>query len=66
MKEKVQERINRVRQLATSSTIGHESKRHESNRTNDSLSKSIRNSKEADIFLEELNAAVRVARLKKG
>jgi hypothetical protein len=65
MKEKVQDRINKMRQLATSPGKGHEAKNTEPYRSNDSLSKSIRNSKEATIFLEELKAAVRVASLKK-
>jgi hypothetical protein len=65
MKEKVQDRINKMRQLATSPGKGHGVKNAEPYRSNDSLSKSIRNSKEAAIFLEELKAAVRIASLKK-
>lgn len=63
MKEKIQDRINRVRQLAAGKRS--KNKTVESRRTNDSLSKSIRNSKEADIFLTELNTTITVARLKK-
>jgi hypothetical protein len=65
MKEKIQERINQVRHLATTPTKGHVVKGADSFRANDSLSKSIRNSKEANIFLAELDAAIKVARTKK-
>ena len=66
MKEKIQQRINQVRRLATTSTKGlHTVKAADSIRTNDSLSKSIRNSKEANIFLAELDAAIKVAKTKK-
>lgn len=65
MKEKIQQRINQVRHLATSPTKGHAVKDDDSFRANDSLSKSIRNSKEASVFLAELDAAVKVARAKK-
>ena len=65
MKEKIQERINHVRHLATTPTKGNVVKTADSFRTSDSLSKSIRNSKEADVFLAELDAAIKVARTKK-
>ncbi len=65
MKEKIQQRINQVRHLATASVKGHAVKSVESLRANDSLSKSIRNSTEASIFLAELDAAVKVAKTKK-
>jgi fatty acid/phospholipid biosynthesis enzyme len=66
MKEKIQQRINQVRRLATTSTKElHIVKAVDSIRTNDSLSKSIRNSKEANIFLAELDAAIKVAQTKK-
>jgi hypothetical protein len=64
MKEKVQERINRVRHLATSPAKGYVVKDVNSFRINDSLSKSIRNPEEADIFLAELDAAVKIAKTK--
>ncbi len=65
MKEKIQERINQVRLLATTPTKGYVAKDAGSFRANDSLSKSIRNSKEANIFLAELDAAIKVAQTKK-
>lgn len=65
MQEKVQERIIQMRHLATSASKVHLVKNTESFRANDSLSKSIRNSMEAAIFLAELNAAVKVAKVKK-
>jgi hypothetical protein len=64
MKEKIQERINQVRHLATTSSKGNVIRVADSTRTNDSLSKSIRNSSEANIFLAELDAAIRVAQTK--
>ncbi len=65
MKEKVQQRINQVRNLATTPTKGYAVKGAGSFPANDSLSKSIRNSKEANIFLAELDAAIEIARTKK-
>ena len=65
MKEKIQQRINQVKHLAASQAIGQSVKSAGSIRANDSLSNSIRNSKEADIFLAELDAAVKVALAKK-
>lgn len=62
MKEKIQENINQIKKLATSSCNQNASKATESIRTNDSLSKAVRNSKEADIFLAELDAAFKVAK----
>jgi hypothetical protein len=65
MKEEIQQRINQVRNLATTPAKGDTVKSAESFRANDSLSKSIRNSKEANIFLAELDAAIKVARTRK-
>lgn len=62
MKEKVQERINQVRKIATNTPSKKRENIPVSVRANDSLSKSIRNSKEAGIFLTELNAAIIVAK----
>ncbi len=64
MKEKIQERINKVRNLANASVKGN-SVGTSSSRVTDSLSSSIRNSKEATIFLAELDAAIKVAQSKK-
>jgi hypothetical protein len=65
MKEKIQERINQVRHLATTPSKGNVIRVADSTRTNDSLSKSIRNSSEANIFLAELDSAIRIAQTKK-
>jgi len=64
MKEKIQERINKVRNLANASVKGN-SVGTSSSRVTDSLSSSIRSSKEATIFLAELDAAIKVAQSKK-
>ena len=64
MKEKIQERNNKVRNLANASVKGN-SVGTSSSRVTDSLSSSIRNSKEATIFLAELDAAIKVAQSKK-
>lgn len=64
MKEKVQERINQVRHLATSPAKAYVANDVSSFRVNDSLSKSIRNSREANIFLAELDAVVKIAKTK--
>jgi hypothetical protein len=50
MKEKIQQRINQVKLLAITPTKGHAIRTTDSFRANDSLSKSIRNSTEANIF----------------
>jgi hypothetical protein len=65
MKEKIQERINQVRHLAKTPTKGQAVRTNDSFRANDSLSKSIRNSTEANIFLAELDAAIKIAQTKK-
>lgn len=65
MKQKIQERINQVKFLATSPAKKATAKVARSFHANDSLSKAIRNSKEAAIFLEELNAAIKVAKIQK-
>lgn len=64
MKEKVQEKINRVRKLATEPVQGAQTKASEFVSASNNLSKSIRNSKEAAIFLSELKAVITVARNK--
>ena len=65
MKEKIQQRINLVRHLATTPKKGYAVKGVDSFRSDDSLSKSIRNTKEANIFLAEMDAAIKVARTNK-
>ena len=64
MKQKLQKRINQVRQMAKTPTRGNGLKPADSICGNDSLSKSIRNSKEANVFLAELEAAIRMAQKK--
>ena len=63
MKEKIQQRINQIRDLAKNHAKGHNTGTSPF-RVNDSLSKSIRNSKEANLFLAELDAAFKVAQTK--
>lgn len=65
MKEKIQQRINQLRDLATTPAKGNVVKSSDSFRASDSLSKSIRNPQEATIFLAELDAAFKAARQKK-
>ena len=65
MKEKIQDKINRIHQMATSPVKTHKAQNDNSFRANDSLSKSIRNAEEADIFLAELSAAVKIAQIRK-
>ena len=60
MKDRIQERINQIKNLANSSDV-----KKASNagflQTEDSLSKLVRNPKEADMFLAELKTAFQVA-----
>ena len=65
MKESIQHKIDLIMQLAKTSVKGSAMKDVEAFRaSNDSLSKSIRNEKEANVFLAELNAVVENARRK--
>jgi hypothetical protein len=61
MKEKVQNKINRVRELAKGSVKATTEQGRRTSRPNDSLSKAIRNAKEANIFLAELDAAIAIS-----
>lgn len=60
MKEKIQDKINRVRALAKTPVKGGQP--DERVRSSDSLSNAVRNSTEAKIFMAELDIAIRVAR----
>jgi hypothetical protein len=64
MEEKIQERINQMRELATKPVKTVKKKTNRTLTVNDSLSKAIRNPKEANIFLTELNAAITISRIK--
>lgn len=61
MKEKVQDKIDRVRELAKTSAKQSASNTGTNFRTADSLSDVVRNAKEANVFLEELDVAIRIA-----
>ncbi len=64
MKQEVQEKINRIRELAKSSSQPLDKKGQKFSQQSDSLSQAIRNAKEADMFLAELDAAFILARKK--
>ncbi len=61
MKEKVQDKIDRVRELAKTSAKQSVANTGANFRTADSLSDVVRNAKEANVFLEELDVAIRIA-----
>ncbi len=61
MNKKVQDKIDRVRELAKKSANQSIANTGTNFRTADSLSDVVRNAKEANIFLEELDAAIRIA-----
>ncbi len=60
MKEKVQNKINHIRELAKGSTILSNATERKISQSNDSLSKVIRNTQEAVLFCAELNAVISV------
>lgn len=62
MNEKVQDKINQVQKLAKSSVEASSIKSNGASRSDDSLSKAIRNSQEAAVFLAELNAAITISK----
>ncbi len=64
MKERVQDKINRVRELAKTSVKESVAKAGRNFRSADSLSLVVRNEKEANVFLEELDVAIRISRKK--
>jgi hypothetical protein len=65
MKDKVQNKINKVLELAGSPIKTSGKNGAIGRRTNDSLLKVIRNSQEATVFLAELNAAIEISQQKK-
>lgn len=65
MRQKVQDKINHMRQHAKSTISVSSTKDAAILRNNDSLSKGIRNSQEASIFLAELNAVIKISSQKK-
>lgn len=63
MKEKIQNKINKLREFASASNKEKvDAKSDVVHRTNDNLSKSIRNAKEAELFYSELKSAVNLAK----
>lgn len=64
MKEDVQNKINRVKELAKGSVQTNSEQMRRTSRPDDSLSQAIRNAKEANIFLAELNAAIATSQKK--
>lgn len=61
MKERVLDKINRVRELAKTSKKGSHANAGSNFPSGDSLSHVVRNAKEASVFLEELNVAIRIS-----
>lgn len=61
MNKKVQDKIDHVRELAKKSAKQSVANTGASFRTADSLTDVVRNAREANVFLEELNAAIRIA-----
>lgn len=64
MKQGVQDKINRVRQLAKTSVKSSNATAKRDVRANDSLSPLVRNAQEANVFLAELNAAIKISEKK--
>ena len=60
MKEKVQNKINHIRELAKGSGMISNSSDRKRSQSNDSLSKVIRNPQEATLFCAELNAVISI------
>jgi len=62
VKKSIQDKINDIKKLAQASSADYPIKEKKSStRAQDSLSKAIRNKKDADIFLAELEAAIKMA-----
>lgn len=64
MKESVQDKINRVRELAKACVKESVANTGRNFRSADSLSHVVRNAYEASVFLEELDVAIRISRKK--
>lgn len=65
MKEHIQSKINQMHSLAKSPIKGNAVSVTHTAQNEDSLSKAIRNKDEANLFIAELNAAIKVANQKK-
>jgi hypothetical protein len=61
MKENIKNKIDQIKLQATTPKKGNLKSNIKSLGVNDSLSKSIRNSMEATVFLTELDAAIKMA-----
>ena len=65
MKGNIQDKINGFKKLAEASRVEYSLKEKKiSSTVQDSLSRAITNQKEADLFLAELEAAIKMAREK--
>jgi hypothetical protein len=65
VKKEIQDKIDAIKKLAQASSAGYTVKEKKNPiNVQDSLVKAIRNQKEADIFLEELEAVIKKAQKK--
>lgn len=64
MKVNVQDKINSFKKLAQKSVKANNNQKKGFYGSNDSLSQAIRNEKEANIFLAELETAIKIAQKK--
>jgi len=64
MKQRIEDKINHVRDLAKTSVKSSNVIAGKDLRANDSLSQVVRNSQEANIFLDELNTAIKISNKK--
>ena len=65
MKETLQDKINKLKQMAEASKENFSSKEKKTAvEVSDSLARSITNKKDAAIFMAELNAAIKIAQEK--
>ncbi len=65
MKDSIQNKINRIQEIAVASSAKKslaDGDIIELNNNNDNLSKSIRNAKEAELFFSELKSAIDLAK----
>lgn len=62
MNEKVQNKINEIMEMAKLSSKKTRTTNTNSPRTQDSLTKAIRNQQEASVFLAELNAVISMSK----
>jgi hypothetical protein len=64
MKERLQDKLNRVREIAKKSVKTNNVSAGTNIRPADSLSHVVRNAKEANVFLEELDIVIRSSQKK--